>query len=311
MNRYRVLVFALLLSLVFVIPGQSQATPEYSESTEQSCKTCHLEPEGGALTEKGLEYAASGYVWPPEGGYRVMGPIRKSVKLVVGLLHIAAGFFWFGTILYVHILLKPTYAAGGLPRGEVCLGLVSMATVGITGVLLTVSKIRSLDVLYSTTWGIFLSAKIVLYLIMVTSALFVVLFIGPRLRRDTKKAILPEGGVFDPRTLSAFDGKEGRPAYVAYKGKIFDVTGLKLWENGVHMKHPSGSDLTNALSRAPHGEEKLESLKTIGSYDAERKPERTGPQKAFYFVAHMDLIIVFLVLFIIAVLRWGMWISLP
>jgi len=24
---------------------------------------------------------------------------------------------WFGTILYVHLLLKPAYAARGLPRG--------------------------------------------------------------------------------------------------------------------------------------------------------------------------------------------------
>ncbi len=310
MRTHHLLLLTLFLSVAFSFPGQSRATPEYSESTEQSCKTCHLKPEGGALTEKGLEYAASGYAWPPEGGYRVMGPIRKSVRLLIGTLHIVAAFFWFGTILYVHILLKPAYAARGLPKSEVFLGLVSMATVGTTGVLLTISKIKNLDVLYSSTWGLFLSAKIVLYLIMVTSALFVVLFIGPKLKRGTKKAIPPEGGIFDPPTLSAFDGKDGRPAYVAYKGKVFDVTGLKLWQNGAHMKHSSGSDLTDALSKAPHGEEKLESLENIGSYDAARKPEKTAPQKAFYFIAYMNLVIVFLVLFVIALLRWGMWISL-
>ena len=310
MRTHHLLLLTLFLLVAFSFPGQSQATPEYSGSTEQSCKTCHLKPEGGALTEKGLEYAASGYVWPPEGGYRVMGPIRKSVRLLIGLLHIVAGFFWFGTILYVHILLKPEYAARGLPKGEVFLGLVSMATVGTTGVLLTISKIRSLDVLYSSTWGIFLSAKIVLYLIMVASAIFVVLFIGPKLKKATRRIIPPEGGVFDPLTLSGFDGREGRPAYIAYKGRVFDVTGLTLWKDGVHTKHLAGSDLTNVLSTAPHGEEKLEPLKSLGSYDAEHKPEKTAPQKAFYFVAYMNLIIVFLVLFVIALLRWGMWIHI-
>ncbi|MFQ5906086.1 MAG: cytochrome B5 [bacterium] len=223
-----------------------------------------MEADGGALTKTGLEYAASGYVWPPEGGYRVMGPIRKSVRLVVGLLHVVAGFLWFGTILYAHILLRPGYAARGLPRGEVFLGLVSMTVVGITGALLTISRIRSLDVLHQSTWGVLLSTKIALYLIMVSSALLAVFFVGPRLGRGARTCTLPRGGVFDPLTLSAFDGRDGRPAYVAYKGKVLDVTGLRLWENGIHMKHAAGSDLTGALSKAAHGEEKLELLKGVG-----------------------------------------------
>jgi predicted heme/steroid binding protein len=297
---------AFFFSAVFLVAGQCHATPGYSENTGQGCSTCHISAEGGALTETGLEYAASGYVWPPEGGYRVMGPLKKSVRLVVGLFHIVAAFLWFGTILYVHLLLRPAYAAKGLPRGEVSLGLVSMAVVGVTGVLLTVSRMSSLRVLSESTWGILLIAKIVLYLVMISSAIFVVLFVGPRLKRGMTKAVHPKEGVFDSLTLSAFDGKDGRQAYVAYKGKVFDMSDLALWKNGMHMKHISGSDLTDALSRAPHGEEKLEPLKVVGSYDSERKPEKTAPQKAFYFVAYMNLTIVFLVLIVIALWRWGL-----
>lgn len=132
------------------------------------------------------EFSASGYVWPPEGGYRVLGPVRKTVRFAFGVFHIIAGFLWFGTILYVHLILKPAYASRGLPRSEVALGMISMLVVGITGALLTISKIRSLEVLYST-----LSVKIAFYLVMISSALFVVLFIGPRLKKGINKS-LPE-----------------------------------------------------------------------------------------------------------------------
>jgi predicted heme/steroid binding protein len=260
---------------------------------------------GGPLAKKGLEYAASGYVWPPTGGYRVLGPIRKSVRFFIGLFHIVAAFLWFGTILYVHILLRPAYAAKGLPRGEVLLGMFSMLVVGVTGTLLTISRIKSLSVLYNSAWGITLSAKIVLYIIMVSSALFVILFIGPKLKKGEKRAVMPKDSVFDPLTLSGFDGKDGRPAYIAYKDKVYDMSELKLWKNGIHMKHLAGTYLTDALPKAPHGEEKLDPLKVAGTFDATREPEKTLPQKMFYFIAYMNLTIVFLVLFVIAYLRWG------
>ncbi|MBI5098020.1 MAG: hypothetical protein HZB30_02115 [Nitrospirae bacterium] len=142
---------------------------------------------------------------------------------------------------------------------------------------------------------------------MISTAIFVVLYIGPRLKKgiNTKKTDLPASGIFDPLTLSAFDGKEGRPAYIAYNGNVFDVTSLKLWKNGVHMKHLSGSDLTEFLPKAPHGPEKLEGIKVVGTYNAALKPPKTFEQKAFYFIAYMNLTIVFLVLFVIAYWRWG------
>jgi predicted heme/steroid binding protein len=213
---------------------------------------------------------------------------------------------WFGTILYVHLILRPGYAARGLPKAEVALGMVSMIIVGITGVLLTISKIRSLDVLYSSPWGITLSVKIMLYLVMISSALFVVLFIGPRLKKGMKKSITAIPEIFDPVTLSHFDGKEGTPAYVAYKEKVFDMTSLKLWKNGLHMKHAAGNDMTNSLPKAPHGEEKLEGLPVVGKYDSSGKPPKTPVQKAFYFIAYMNLAIVFFVLIVIAYWRWGL-----
>lgn len=297
---------ALTALAVLFVASDSFATAEYSERTGQGCLVCHDQPEGGSLSDRGLEFAASGYKWPPTGGYRVLGPIRKHVRLIIGLLHVTAGFLWFGTILYVHIILRPGYASKGLPKGEVALGLASMAIVGITGVLLTVSRVRSLDILFGSPWGIVLTFKIALFVIMVLSAMFVITFIGPKLKKGMKRqAEIPEGGIFDPQTLSSFDGREGRPAFIAFNGRVYDVTGKKLWDGGIHAKHLSGGDLTGALIKAPHGEEKLGGVKIVGSYDVSLKPPLHPVQKAFYFIAYMNLALVFLVLFAIAIWRWG------
>lgn len=300
------ITWMILLTIVFSPPLSSWATPEYSGKTEQGCKACHLEEEGGKLSIKGLEYAASGYVWPPKGGYRVPDPVRKYVRLIIGYIHILSAFMWFGTILYVHLILRPRYAVRGLPKGEVILGIISMAVVGITGILLTISRIRSLDVLYSSQWGVVLSIKILLYIIMIASALFIVFFIGPKLRKGIKKPVNLKIDVFDPVTLSAFDGTEGMPAYIVYKEKVYDVSNLKLWKGGTHIKHSAGHDLTNVLPKATHGEEKLEGVKVAGTYDAALVPPKSFAQKAFYFIAYMNLIIVFIVLFVIAFWRWGL-----
>jgi len=292
--------------IIILLPVSLPASPDYAEDTKQGCLICHLEEDGGDINEMGLEFSASGYVWPPEGGYRVLGPVRKTVRFAFGVFHIIAGFMWFGTILYVHLILKPAYASRGLPKGEVVLGMVSMIIVGITGVLLTISKIRSLDVLYSSPWGITLSVKITLYLVMILSALFVVLFIGPKLKSGAKKTLPEVLEIFNPETLSHFDGKEGRPAYIAFKDRVIDMANLNLWKNGQHMKHSAGNDMTDSLPKAPHGEEKLDGLPIVGKYDSTRKPPKTPVQKAFYFIAYMNLTIVFCVLVVIAYWRWGL-----
>lgn len=310
-NRMRavsgyLLVFTAVFMAVLSLTCPSEATPEYSARSGEGCLTCHVEGTGGRLTTSGLEFAASGYAWPPVRGYRVLGPMRKSVRFAIGLVHIVTSFLWFGTVLYVHMLLRPAYAEKGLPKGEVRLGIVSMGLVGLTGILLTVSRIRSLDVLYTSQWGIVLSIKIIVYLIMITSAAVMVLFVGPRLKKAHAPADVPADGIYDPDTLSAFNGSEGRIALIAYGHKVYDVTGLKLWKNGRHAKHFAGTDLTEELKKAPHGEEKLEPLHAVGSYDSARRPPKTVYQKIFYFVAYMNLVLVYVVLITIAYWRWGL-----
>lgn len=53
--------------------------------------------------------------------------------------------------------------------------------------------------------------------------------------------------------LATFDGREGRKAYVAVNGKVYDFSASDLWKNGDHMQqHQAGQDLTEALWKAPH-----------------------------------------------------------
>jgi predicted heme/steroid binding protein len=285
--------------------GTAYGTPEFSGRSGEGCMACHLEPMGGRLSDTGLEFAASGYVWPPEGGFRVIGPIRKSMRFLIGLVHMLASFIWFGTILYVHLMLKPAYAEKGLPRGEVRLGVVSMFLVGLTGVLLTISRVKGLGVLYSSPWGNVLLIKVFIYLIMISSAVIVVLFIGPRLKGGARRAEIPQNGVFDPLTLAAYDGLEGRRALISYEDKVYDVTALRLWKDGQHMKHRAGGDMTDFLPKAPHGMEKLEPLEKVGAYDPSATPPKSLPQRAFYVIAYMNLALVFVAITTLAYWRWG------
>ena len=73
------------------------------------------------------------------------------------------------------------------------------------------------------------------------------------------------GKKFTLEELKQYDGKDGRPAYIAYKGKVYDVTDDFLWVDGDHQgEHVAGKDLTEEMSQAPHGEETLERVKQIG-----------------------------------------------
>lgn len=53
--------------------------------------------------------------------------------------------------------------------------------------------------------------------------------------------------------LKQFDGKEGRPSYIAYQGKVYDVSNSRLWIDGKHAgRHFAGDDLTPGMINAPH-----------------------------------------------------------
>ena len=65
--------------------------------------------------------------------------------------------------------------------------------------------------------------------------------------------------------LAKFDDKNGNPACVAYKGKVFDVTESSFWVDGEHLGHFAGKDLTEGMEISPHGDSVVEKMKLVGT----------------------------------------------
>ena len=70
---------------------------------------------------------------------------------------------------------------------------------------------------------------------------------------------------FSRKDIEKFDGKEGRPAYIAYNGIVYDVTDNLYWIDGNHFEsHSASVDLTSEIDNAPHGEEVFEGVAKVG-----------------------------------------------
>jgi predicted heme/steroid binding protein len=293
-----------MMTLILVCPLTVAATEEYARQTGRECAACHVDPAGGGeLTRAGKEFASLRTEIAPKPALSVTA---RWFLLAVGYLHLMTAFLWFGTILYVHLVLKPAYASSGLPRGEIRVGIVSMAVMGITGMVLTKFRVGSPELLLQSRFGILLLVKISLYLTMVISAAFVIMVIGPRLRKKRNDAAQPiSSGDMDAEELALCDGKEGRPALFAYQGMIYDAGASRFWKQGNHMgRHQAGCDLTGILAQAPHGAELIARLPAAGRL----MPGITRPaplhERVFFFMAYMNLVIVFLIVLILALWRW-------
>jgi predicted heme/steroid binding protein len=76
--------------------------------------------------------------------------------------------------------------------------------------------------------------------------------------------------------LAKHDGRDGRPAYVAVNGTIYDVTASPLWQGGDHQgAHQAGHDLTEELKSAPHVRAVVERFPVVGQL-AEATPQPSG-----------------------------------
>lgn len=67
--------------------------------------------------------------------------------------------------------------------------------------------------------------------------------------------------------LALRNGQDKDEIWVAYKGKIYDVTKSRLWRNGKHYEHWAGQDLTPELTDAPHLDTVFDKFDCIGILD--------------------------------------------
>lgn len=75
--------------------------------------------------------------------------------------------------------------------------------------------------------------------------------------------------VFTLSELSGYDGSQGRPAYVAVDGKVYDVSDKAAWAGGTHFAGlKAGNDLSGQFASCHRGmAAMLEQLPVVGVLD--------------------------------------------
>ena len=274
----------------------SWATIEYSCQTGESCIFCHENPDGGdTLTVAGEKFLEADYSFDKEPKPYFW---KRTLRLTFGFLHILFSVIWFGAIFYIHIFVKPASLTSGLPRNERILGWVCILVVGITGTLLTIFRLRSVNELWTTTFGIIWLIKVSIFLIMVIIAIIA----ATRINRLMREAHGKHKGKF----LTTTNGNDSNAVQFIYNGALYDVNDSKLWKNGIHMgRHYAGTDLTSAMSGAPHGDEVLERVMKVGLTSDLETGEQIPAVRHFIFMAYFILFCMLGILFCVAYWNWG------
>ncbi|TLM65210.1 MAG: cytochrome B5 [Deltaproteobacteria bacterium] len=77
--------------------------------------------------------------------------------------------------------------------------------------------------------------------------------------------------------LAGYDGRDGRPAYVAVNGVIYDVTASPLWRDGNHQgAHQAGRELGEELKSAPHVRAVIERFPVVGRVEEAAAPPKSA-----------------------------------
>lgn len=289
----RSLTSLIILVVVFTLTQPVLASPEFSGQTGQACSACHISPEGGgALTLRGQRFKADGYSWG-EVERQLWG--KRVLKTILGFFHVLFGVVWFGSIVYVHLIIKPQSLIGGMPKSEKLMGRVCIVVVGLTGIGLTLLKMQTPRELWTTSFGLIWMVKVSFYIMMVVVAAVATTAIDRKLRQAAETEEEPKA-----------DGKEGRPAHFIYEDRVYDVTASKLWKAGVHMgRHFAGTDLTEAMEKAPHGPDILKRVKDLGPAENREPARTTGVLRLFVGLAYFVLFCVLVILFCVAWWNWG------
>lgn len=73
---------------------------------------------------------------------------------------------------------------------------------------------------------------------------------------------------FTKDELSSYNGKDGRPVYLALNGKVHDLSNAFLWQGGEHQGlHVCGHEMADEIKEAPHGPEMLSPYPIVGELE--------------------------------------------
>jgi hydroxylamine dehydrogenase len=313
--NFRIAVAAVGFFLCAALPAPSaRATEAYARQTGKGCVFCHQQSTGGQLRTVGFAFIRNGYQYPISE--RVLNkaeslqtPLSKTLRFVIGYLHLLAGVIFFGAIFYIHIFIRPTRLKGGIPKAERILGLSCMAALTLTGTYLTWVRMDRWEQFFNNTFGFMLLIKILLFMLMLAIGLTAVTVVHRRMKSEALQPASQDLDASTPArsTLGRFDGSGGKPAYIVFADTVYDVSQSARWKEGRHFgKHSAGTDLTAAMAGAPHGPEVLAKVKSLGplAEDQAPAPVKATGQRLFVIMAYTNLVIIFLILTCIAVWRW-------
>jgi predicted heme/steroid binding protein len=83
---------------------------------------------------------------------------------------------------------------------------------------------------------------------------------------------IPKTKEYTLEELGEYNGKNGK-TYVAYQGKVYDVSNSYSWKGGIHKGHNAGKDLTEEMNKAPHRHEIIKGFPVIGTLKKLHRPE--------------------------------------
>jgi len=321
-------VLGLMLAVV-----PAAATPRFASDTGKDCGYCHATP-GGPLTAEGRAFRDNGFVLPaattgpattttggpattvtgagaattagsattttssttdqavvePPAAASPILALPAWLRTLLLWAHLAAVVAWLGAIIFVHLVQTPKVAGQGIPRGYLKLAWPSILVLGTSGVLLTLGDITGLGVLTDGRWGRLLLTKIGIYVLLAAIALFATVVMSPRLRRMNERQ--------QSRGRSQEQWRaQGRVTF-GYAGKVYDVTGSRLWREGRHAKrHEGWQDLTSSLAGAPHGAEVFERFPVVAGNEGATVPPL---MRLFVVLAYFNLFLVFAALLVVA-----------
>jgi predicted heme/steroid binding protein len=82
---------------------------------------------------------------------------------------------------------------------------------------------------------------------------------------------------FTLEDLAQYTGKDGKPAYIAVDGIVYDVTKVPEWAGGHHNGFDAGRDLTKEIKTvSPHGVSKLQGVPVVGKLAGTETPGIAG-----------------------------------
>jgi predicted heme/steroid binding protein len=91
----------------------------------------------------------------------------------------------------------------------------------------------------------------------------------PKTEGATSPEKKPEQKTLTLQELATNDGKDGHKCYVAVDGKVYEIEQGRLWKNGEHVTSQGqahcGLDLSEVITKSPHGKAKLETLTVVGT----------------------------------------------